>query len=140
MAESAEDALFGFVGGSKVGGIFETLNFSFLIGSEVFGNVNHDVDELVANAVAIGRGEAFATKSKHFARLGSGSDFDTSAACDGWHFSRATECCSGNIKHKVVDNIVAVASEFGMFDFFNDNKQISIYATSTRSVAFAFDG
>lgn len=86
VAEAAEDSVFDGFGGLHAGLIAELFDVGFFLFAELFGDVDHYVDELVALGTAGSRGESFATESEDLAGLCSGLDFQSGATGDGRNF------------------------------------------------------
>ena len=60
---------------------------AFLIG-EIFGDVDHHVDKLIAHLMGLRIGQTFATQAQYLAWLCSGGDFQTGASADCRHIHR----------------------------------------------------
>ena len=141
VAELAEDAVLRFFGGLHIGSVGKSLNLGAFSSSVRFSrNVNHYVDEFVASVVALIFGETFAAQTEDLAGLSASGDFESCASAKSGHLNRASESCGGEVKHKIVDHIVAIADKLGVLDFINYNEKVAIDAAVYRGIAFALDG
>ena len=135
VAEFAEYSVLGRFVRRHVRFALERLDGLFLLVGEVFRNVDHDVDKLVACSVAFGRGETLATQTEHLAGLCACGDFQSGASVDGRNLYGTSEGCCRDVKHKVVDDIVAVADKFGVLDFLDDYEKVAVDSAVDGSVA-----
>lgn len=80
-------------------------SLAFFVG-QLLGDVDHDVDQLVAyRSAVVGRGETLATQAKHFTGLRAGGNIQSGTSCDGRHLYGASESGGRNIQHHIIDYV-----------------------------------
>ena len=109
MSQFAEYAILDALGCLDVWLILDGFYRSALLVVERFGNVDHNVYQLVARAVAPSRGNTLATHSEHLAGQSAAGKLQAGASVYGRYFYRSTEGSCRNIEHEVVDHIIAIA-------------------------------
>lgn len=137
MFEFGEQALLVFLGGLEVGRALEFLDGGFFVGREGLGDVYHHVDKLVAYVAAVIFGQALAAHTQNLAGLGAGGDFQPCTSADGGDFDVAAEYSRGEVKHQVVNHIVAIAYQFRVLQFLDDYEQVAVDAAVLRGIALA---
>lgn len=135
--EAREDALAVGVGGLDVGRVFHSLECAFLVGSELLGDVDHDVDELVALAAVLLVGQSLSAEAQHLAGLCSGGDVDAGASADGGYLDGTAEGSRGDVEHEVVDDVGTVADELGVLYLLDDNEKVAGNTSALGVVALA---
>ena len=140
VAQLAENTLLDAVARFHVGFVAELFYGGSFFVVKSFRHVDHHVDKLVARTVAFGGWESFAAQTQYLARLRTRSYLQSGASADGGHFHRSAQCSCREVKHQIVDHVVAVAYQFRMLYLLDDHKQIAVDAAMHRRVAFAFDG
>lgn len=137
VLEFGEQALLVFLGGLEVGRALEFLDGGFFVGREFLGDVYHHIDKLIAYVAAVIFGKTLAAHTQNLAGLGAGGDFQTCASADGGHFDATAEYGCGEVKHQVVNHIIAIAYQFRVFQLLDDYEQVAVDAAVLRGVALA---
>ena len=137
MLELREYAPAVVVAGLDAGLRAHSLEFGLLGIGKLLGDVDHDVDQLVACATVFLIGQTLAAKAQNLARLCARRHVQASTARDSGHFHGSAECGGRNIEHQVVYHIGTVADKLGVLDFFDYHKEIAGNAAALGVVAFA---
>ena len=139
LLKTSEDGFFCLIGRLKIFAAFHAVESSLLIFVQCLGDVDAYVDNDVALAVAISRhgGQTFAAQTETCAGLCTGLDVDARFSIERGNFHTVAEHGLRYGEQQVVDEVVFVANEFGMFFFLDEHLYVARYAVVSACVAFS---